>query len=103
MRCPNDSSALIVTDHQGVNVHSCPVCRGIWLTPEQLDGIVDGAIASQYANGLGDLDDLEELDDGRGRSRRRDKYSEDVDVFAASRKGKRRRNRREAFDEMLEY
>lgn len=103
MRCPNDISELIVTDHQGIDVRTCPACQGIWLERNQLDRIIDHAIASQYSNGLGVPDDLDDLDDGKSRSRRRDKYTEDFDVFAETRKGRRRKNRREAYDEMLEY
>lgn len=103
MRCPNDSSDLIVTDRQEVDVRTCPACLGIWLERDQLDRIIDHAIASQVANGIDDRDGLDELEDGKGRARRRDKYTEDFDGFAPPRKGKRRKNRREAYDEMLEF
>lgn len=105
MRCPNDSSELIATDHQGIEIRTCPTCRGTWLEQDQLGQIIDQEIASQYTSGLGDLDDLEELDDGKGRNRRRDKYVEDFVEFERPRKGKRRQNRREgvAFDEIADF
>ncbi len=103
MRCPNDSSELFLTKHQGIDVRTCPACQGVWLDRHQLDQIIDQAIASQYADSPDGLDDLEALDDGKGRNRRRDKYTEGFDDFDRSRKGKRRKSRRDSYDEMFEY
>jgi Zn-finger nucleic acid-binding protein len=41
MRCPvcNDSD-LLTTERQGVEIDSCPSCRGVWLDRGELDAIV---------------------------------------------------------------
>lgn len=103
MRCPIDSTDLVVTVHEGIDVRTCPTCQGVWLAQEQLVKIIDQAIVSQYANGLDELDDSEELDSGNPRSRRRDKYTEDFDVFDRPRKAKRRGSRRQAFEEVVDF
>jgi Zn-finger nucleic acid-binding protein len=103
MRCPIDSTDLIVADHEGIDVHTCPTCQGIWLAHEQLVQIIDQAIVSQYVNGLDELDELEDLDSGNSRTRRRDKYTEEVDVFERPRKAKRRGSRRQAFEEVIDF
>jgi Zn-finger nucleic acid-binding protein len=103
MRCPIDSTDLVVTDHEGIDVRTCPTCQGIWLGQEQLVEIIDQAIISQYAHGLVDLDDPVEVDSGNSRSRRRDKYTEDIDVFDRPRKAKHRGSRRQAFEEVIDF
>lgn len=103
MRCPNDSSDLVATDVQGIDVQSCPSCQGIWLEREELDRIIDQAVASQYASDVGDLDTLDDPDDGPRRARRRDKYTEAFDDLDRPRKAKRRKSRRDSYDDVFEY
>lgn len=103
MRCPIDGTELVVTDHEGIDVRSCPTCQGIWLAQGQLVQIIDQAIVSQYANGLDEVDELEDLDSANPRSRRRDKYTENIDVFDRPRKAKRRGSRRQAFEEVVDF
>jgi uncharacterized protein len=41
MNCPVDSTQLVMTDRQGVEIDYCPKCRGVWLDRGELDKIID--------------------------------------------------------------
>jgi Zn-finger nucleic acid-binding protein len=97
MRCPNDSSDLTVADRHGVNVLLCPVCRGIWLSDDDLDAIVGRVIAD---TSVVDLDDG--LDANR-KPRRRDKYSDEFDIVDRPRKSRNRRHSRDVAEEYADY
>lgn len=43
MKCPIDSSNLVMTDRNGVEIDYCPECRGVWLDRGELDKIIDRA------------------------------------------------------------
>lgn len=41
MVCPVDSTELVMTDRQGVEIDYCPKCRGVWLDRGELDKIIE--------------------------------------------------------------
>lgn len=41
MLCPLDSSALVMSERQGIEIDYCPTCRGIWLDRGELDKILE--------------------------------------------------------------
>jgi Zn-finger nucleic acid-binding protein len=43
MKCPVDSSDLIMSERSGVEIDYCPQCRGVWLDRGELDKIIDRA------------------------------------------------------------
>jgi uncharacterized protein len=43
MKCPNDSTTLVMSERAGVEIDYCPECRGIWLDRGELDKIIDRA------------------------------------------------------------
>jgi len=43
MKCPNDSTTLVMTERSGVEIDYCPDCRGVWLDRGELDKILDRA------------------------------------------------------------
>ena len=43
MKCPNDSSTLVMSERAGVEIDYCPECRGVWLDRGELDKILDRA------------------------------------------------------------
>lgn len=43
MKCPNDSSTLVMSERSGVEIDYCPDCRGVWLDRGELDKILDRA------------------------------------------------------------
>ena len=30
MKCPNDSTDLVMSERQGIEIDYCPKCRGVW-------------------------------------------------------------------------
>lgn len=45
MKCPIDSSDLVMSDRQGVEIDYCPQCRGVWLDRGEIDKIVERSSA----------------------------------------------------------
>lgn len=43
MKCPIDSSNLVMTERSGIEIDYCPECRGVWLDRGELDKILDRA------------------------------------------------------------
>ena len=43
MKCPNDSTTLVMSERAGVEIDYCPECRGVWLDRGELDKILDRA------------------------------------------------------------
>jgi Zn-finger nucleic acid-binding protein len=41
MKCPLDSSDLVMTERQGIEIDYCPKCRGVWLDRGELDKIIE--------------------------------------------------------------
>lgn len=50
MNCPACSTALQMTDRQGVEIDYCPKCRGVWLDRGELDKIIERASAGSAAD-----------------------------------------------------
>lgn len=52
MQCPLDSTNLVMTERQGIEIDYCPKCRGVWLDRGELDKIIErsGNVASAPAN-----------------------------------------------------
>ena len=40
MKCPVDHSSLNRSTRQGIEIDTCPTCRGVWLDRGELDKIV---------------------------------------------------------------
>ena len=85
MRCPNDGTALVITERAGVEIDYCPECRGVWLDRGELDKIIASAGSGRY-----DHDD-EYSSAGRHRNMRVDHEYGDMSHDA------RKRKRRESF------
>src|SRR5690606_3574871 len=103
MRCPHDSTDLIITERQGIEFHYCPARDGGWLDAVELNEVFDRAAAGG-GSGPDSLVVLGEMD-ARPR-RRRGRYSRagcDGAVYDRQRKGKKRRGRGGASEDMLEY
>ena len=45
MKCPNDSTVLVMSERAGVEIDYCPQCRGVWLDRGELDKILERAEA----------------------------------------------------------
>jgi Zn-finger nucleic acid-binding protein len=45
MKCPNDSTTLVMSERSGVEIDYCPECRGVWLDRGELDKILERAEA----------------------------------------------------------
>jgi Zn-finger nucleic acid-binding protein len=45
MACPNDGTALVMSERQGIEIDYCPTCRGVWLDRGELDRIVERSAA----------------------------------------------------------
>jgi uncharacterized protein len=41
MKCPQDGSALMMSERSGVEIDYCPECRGVWLDRGELDKILE--------------------------------------------------------------
>lgn len=41
MKCPMDSSILVMSERSGIEIDYCPECRGVWLDRGELDKIID--------------------------------------------------------------
>ncbi len=41
MKCPIDSTDLLISARTGVEIDYCPQCRGVWLDRGELDKIID--------------------------------------------------------------
>jgi Zn-finger nucleic acid-binding protein len=56
MKCPIDSSTLVMSNREGIEIDYCPECRGVWLDRGELDKIVERSaptLASQPAPAYG--------------------------------------------------
>lgn len=75
MKCPNDNTALVMTERSGVEIDYCPECRGVWLDRGELDKILERSAAmtpppqqqQQPYGGHG-------YNQGHGTSQRRDSW-----------------------------
>ena len=46
MKCPRDSTELLIETHRGIEVDHCPTCNGRWLDHHELDAL-EGTVASE--------------------------------------------------------
>lgn len=49
MKCPNDSTDLMMSERQGIEIDYCPKCRGVWLDRGELDKLIERNSASEAA------------------------------------------------------
>jgi uncharacterized protein len=50
MKCPIDSTDLVMADRQGIEIDYCPKCRGIWLDRGELDKLIERSAAAEPAS-----------------------------------------------------
>jgi hypothetical protein len=113
MRCPNDSSELIVIERQGIEIQTCPVCRGVWLERGDLDEIINRSIPGEVstsepqARRRGVFDRIEDAVEDRfdgDRRRRRDKYSDDgYGRDDDHDRRKKRKGKRDVLEDLLDF
>ncbi len=41
MKCPVDSTLLVIAERQGIEIDHCPACRGVWLDRGELDKLIE--------------------------------------------------------------
>ena len=41
MLCPVDSTPLVMSERQSIEIDYCPTCRGVWLDRGELDKIIE--------------------------------------------------------------
>jgi Zn-finger nucleic acid-binding protein len=76
MQCPVDSTTLVLSERQGVEIDYCPQCRGVWLDRGELDKLIQRN------------DDEDNYDRGRDRD----------DEYTAPRQPRKKRFLSEIFD-----
>lgn len=70
MKCPIDSTELLMSERHGVEIDYCPQCRGVWLDRGELDKIIEQA--DPPSDERARSDEHEEERSGRpGQQRRR--------------------------------
>ena len=75
MKCPVDSTTLLLTERQNVELDYCPECRGVWLDRGELDKLV----RRDDENGEDEPPRLRAVHDGdarRGRKKKKGWLSE---------------------------
>jgi len=58
MNCPNDSTQLVMSERQGIEIDYCPTCRGVWLDRGELDKIIERSSTAHQPR-LASHDDLQ--------------------------------------------
>ncbi|MGB3373944.1 MAG: zf-TFIIB domain-containing protein [Microbacterium sp.] len=90
MKCPVDSTVLLITDRSGVEIDYCPECRGVWLDRGELDKLIDrstgplpAAVVDRDNQGLSDDLSRERgrAQHGRDGRRRREGFLSDLFDF----------------------
>jgi uncharacterized protein len=92
MDCPIDSTQLVMSERQGVEIDYCPKCRGVWLDRGELDKILDRVTRLESPPEPRDEDRRREprYEEGRGsthhgdpahRKKKRKSFLEDVFEF----------------------
>ena len=100
MKCPIDSTDLVMADRQGIEIDYCPKCRGVWLDRGELDKIVERSAAAEAPTSRPEPERRARDDDDRERGRfRRDDDDDDDDRRRAGLGGRDdgRRRRRGGF------
>jgi hypothetical protein len=54
MQCPIDSTTLVMSERNGIEIDYCPQCRGVWLDRGELDKIIERAATPVAAARAGD-------------------------------------------------
>jgi len=54
MNCPACKEAMIVVEHQGVELDCCPACRGLWLDAAEVHLLFGDAAKARAFLGAGD-------------------------------------------------
>jgi Zn-finger nucleic acid-binding protein len=54
MQCPTDSTTLVMSERNGIEIDYCPQCRGVWLDRGELDKIIERAATPVAASRAGD-------------------------------------------------
>jgi Zn-finger nucleic acid-binding protein len=106
MNCPIDSSELLITDRQGIEIDYCPKCRGVWLDRGELDKLLDRAAVAAPAPPAPaaervPYDRYEQAPPPPRDSRRDDRsgrYDDDDDGY-----GRRPRRRRSFLDDLFDF
>jgi Zn-finger nucleic acid-binding protein len=50
MKCPHcQTTALVMSERQGVEIDYCPQCRGVWLDRGELDKLIERSASMQPA------------------------------------------------------
>ncbi len=52
MKCPVDSTLLVIAERQGIEIDHCPACRGVWLDRGELDKLLERAASFETADRL---------------------------------------------------
>jgi uncharacterized protein len=66
MQCPRCQTVLQISERQGVEIDTCPSCRGVWLDRGELDKIAE-RMAQYEARAFRRGDDDDDDDDDRRR------------------------------------
>lgn len=43
MKCPIDQTVLVISERSGIEIDSCPSCRGVWLDRGEIDKLIERA------------------------------------------------------------
>ncbi len=70
LSCPDDGTALVEVERNGVMIDACPRCRGVWLERGELDKLIE--LEAAYEADV-DEDFLAEMQGGK-REERHDKH-----------------------------
>ena len=47
MACPIDGTTLVMSERQGIEIDSCPTCRGAWPDRGELDKVIERSGAAE--------------------------------------------------------
>ncbi len=76
--CPNDNTAMQVSQREGVEFDFCPSCRGVWLDRGELEKLM-GLSAHRAPERRDERDGRDERSYDRDRAERRARYDDDDD------------------------
>ena len=66
MKCPTDSTDLVMADRQGIEIDYCPKCRGVWLDRGELDKIIEATTPVRSASARDPRESWSDRSDSRG-------------------------------------
>jgi Zn-finger nucleic acid-binding protein len=95
MRCPVcESSTLVISSREGIEIDHCPDCRGVWLDRGELDKIIERAAPSVVGAAMGRGGGEDRDGSERERDRRDDRQDGDSRRYDDERYDDRSRKRR---------